>query len=179
MRVVWIAAICLLFTAPVFAQTSDADPPSQDDVILFLRTMHSHDMLQKIMEVQAESMRKMLKDLMLKQKGSLPADFDSRLAKSMDEMIKDMPMDQLTQATVPAYQHHFTKGDIAAMNAFYSSPVGQKVLTELPEVMREASQDMMPMLTKYLAEWRERTKDQFEGMGNNSPSSQKSATSPN
>jgi hypothetical protein len=169
MRFVWIAALCFSLTTPALTQTSDADPPSRDDILLYMRTMHSHDLIEKMMEVQGETMRKMFRDLAIKKNGSLPSDFDTRFKKSMDELIRGMPMDEMTQAAIPAYQHHFTKGDIAAMNTFYSSPVGQKVLAELPEVTREASQEMMPILTKYISEWKDRTEHQFEGTGSDSP----------
>ena len=79
----------------------------------------------------------------------------------IDELIKGMPMDEITQAMIPAYQNHFTKGDIEAMNAFYSSPVGQKVLEQLPAVMQEGMQAAMPMMTKYISEWQERVKKEF------------------
>jgi hypothetical protein len=62
---------------------------------------------------------------------------------------------------IPSYQKHFTKGDLAAMNAFYSSPVGQKVLEELPAVIQEGNQAAMPIMTKYLEEWRGRVEQEF------------------
>ena len=34
----------------------------------------------------------------------------------------------MMQSMVPAYQKHFTKGDIDNLVAFYSSPTGEKVI---------------------------------------------------
>jgi uncharacterized protein len=151
-----IVAICLAFVASALAQTPAADEPaSRDDVILLLRTMHSHDFMQKVMSAQSAGMRQIIREQAMKD-GSAPADFDRRFGNAMDDLIKGMPMDELTQAMIPAYQKHFTHGDIEAMNTFYSSPVGQKVLEELPAVMQEGLQDMMPILTKYLSQWKER-----------------------
>ncbi len=166
MKALVIAALCLGLGAPVVAQTADTDPATKDDVILYLRTMHSHDMMQRIMEVQSQAMQKMLHDQVLKEKGTIPADYDVRMKKMMDELIKNMPVDQLTQAAIPAYQKHFTKGDIEAMNAFYSSPVGQKVLQELPAVMQEAMADARPIMNSYLSEWRERFQKEVDAMKN-------------
>jgi uncharacterized protein len=67
-----------------------------------------------------------------------------------------MPMDEMEQALIPAYQKHFTHGDLVAMNGFYSSPVGQKVLHELPDVMQESMQAMRPTMTKYVEDWKRR-----------------------
>jgi hypothetical protein len=150
-----LAALCLILAAPCLAQTADTDPATRDDVILYLQTMHSHDMVQRMMEVQSKAMQQMMRDQMPKEK-QLSANFNERMKKWMDDLIKNMPIDEMTQAMIPAYQKHFTHGDIEAMNTFYSSPVGQKVLQVLPEVSQEGMQEMMPILNKYLTGWKER-----------------------
>ena len=163
-----IALACLAFCfssrASVLAQAAD-EPASKDDIILYLRTMRSHDLFQRIMEVQSQNMRQLFRDQIKQEKGSVPPDFDAHFKKAMDEMIKGMPIDEITQAMIPAYQKHFTKGDIAAMNTFYSSPVGQKVLQELPAVVQEGSQAAMPILSKYLDESKERMQQELKEMG--------------
>ncbi len=119
-------------------------------------------MMQRIMEVQSNSMRQLFSDQLLKEQGKLPKDFDALFKRAMDDLIKGMPIDEMTQAMIPAYQQHFTRSDIEAMNAFYSSPVGEKVLEELPAVMQEGMQAAMPTLSKYLGEWQERMKQEFK-----------------
>ncbi len=161
MKRLLIAVALLTLAIPGFAQSAD-DPATKDDVILYLQTMHSHDLMRKTMEVQVQSMHQLLRDQIMKEKGSVPEDFDSRMKKMMDELVRTMPIDEVTQAMIPAYQAHFTHGDIEAMNAFYSSPVGQKVLQELPAVMQEGMQGAMPILSKYLSDWQERMKKEFE-----------------
>jgi hypothetical protein len=156
-----LAALCLAFSTPALAQTAGAEPPSRDDVILYLRTMRSHDMLQKTMEVQAQSMRNLFRS-MSKENGSQPPDFDAHFKKAMADMIKGMPTDEILQAMIPAYQDHFTKSDLEAMSAFYSSPVGQKVLEELPAVLQEGNQAAMPILSKYLNQWKDRMAEEFK-----------------
>ena len=59
-------------------------------------------------------------------------------------------MDEMTQAMVPAYQKHLTKGDIDNLVSFYSSPTGAKLLREMPSMLAEAMQSMMPIMTKYM-----------------------------
>lgn len=157
-----IAAAC--FAIPCFAQNSD-EPASKDDIILYLQTMHSHDLMQKTMEVQVGAMEQLFRDQIQKEKGTVPPEFDTFFKKSMNDLIKGMPVDQITEAMIPAYQNHFTKGDITAMNTFYSSPVGQKVLAELPEVMREGSQAAMPLLSKYLSDWKESMEKEMKNLG--------------
>jgi hypothetical protein len=61
-------------------------------------------------------------------------------------MFQNMPMDEMLQAMIPAYQKHLTEGDINYLIAFYSSPTGAKLVRELPEMMAEGMQEMMPIL---------------------------------
>jgi hypothetical protein len=165
-----LACLAFSFSASISARAQAADEPaSKDDIILYLRTMRSHDMFQRIMEVQSQNMQQLFRDQMLKERGSVPPEFDAHFRKAMDEMIKGMPVDDITQAMIPAYQKHFTKGDIEAMNAFYSSPVGQKVLQELPVVVQEGSQAAMPILSKYLDVWKDRMQQELKEMGDDTP----------
>src|ERR1035438_4947911 len=86
----------------------------------------------------------------LKDKDKLPPDFEERMSKQMDDLLNNMPLDEITQAMVPTYQKHFSKSDIDAMLTFYASPTGQKILNEMPAIMAETMQDMMPIMSKYM-----------------------------
>jgi hypothetical protein len=115
------------------------------------------------MQVQAQTMRQLFHDMVLNEKGEVPPDFDAHFKKAMDDLIKGMPADEIIQAMIPAYQNHFSKSDIEAMNAFYSSPVGQKVLEQLPAVLQEGNQAAMPILSKYLNDWKGRLEQELKG----------------
>lgn len=169
MKRLLIVALCLLSTASIFAQNAGDEPPSKDDVILYLRTMRSHDMMQRMMEVQGHSMQELFRDMIAKEKGHVPAEFDTQFKKAMDELIKGMPFDQITEAMIPAYQKHFTKSDIEAMNAFYSSPLGQKVLEQLPAVLQEGNQAAMPIMSKYMTDWKDKMQHEFDQMKSTPP----------
>ena len=156
MRIFLMATLCLALSAPGLAQSADNDSATRDDIILYLRTMHSHDLMQRTIEVQFQSIEQLMHDQILQEKGSVPPEFDAHMKKMMEELRKGLPIDQITDAMIPAYQNHFTRSDIKAMNAFYASPVGQKVLEQLPAVMQEGMQAAMPIMSKYLTEWKDR-----------------------
>lgn len=73
MRRYLLVFACLMLSFPCIAQNPD-EPASSDDVILYLRTMHSHDMLQKMMAVQVQNMQQLFHEMLLKEKGTVPAD---------------------------------------------------------------------------------------------------------
>lgn len=178
MKFIWILAVCFVLSAPGWAQTSsDDEAASRDDVILYLQTMHTHDLMQRIMQAQANSMRALYRQTIAKD-GKAPSDSDQKFSRWMDDLMKNMPVDEITNAMIPAYQKHFTKGDLEAMTAFYSSPVGQKVLQELPDVMQEGNQAAMPIMTKYLNEWTERMKKDIGSEPKAAPNSSTPSAAP-
>lgn len=44
---------------------------------------------------------------------------------------------QLLDRMVPIYQRHFSAADVAGLLKFYKSPLGQKVITQMPVTMAE------------------------------------------
>ena len=84
--------------------------------------------------------------------------------KMMDDMLKKFPVDEMLEATIPVYQKHWTKGDVDAMVAFYSTPTGQKILRELPTTMAEAMQAMQPIMQKKMNGMLERVQQEVAQM---------------
>lgn len=147
-----------------FAQTAADSPASKEDVERYLQVMHSHEMMQQMIDAMAKPMHQMVHEQYLKDKDKLPADFEARMDKSMDKMMKEIPFDEMLDAMVPTYQKHFTKGDMDALIAFYSAPTGQKVLKELPAIMAEAMQNMMPIVTKSMDRMNQQVQQQIAEM---------------
>lgn len=177
MKMLWIAALCLASSTAGLAQTADSDPATADQVELLLRTMHSHDMIQRTMEAMLKPMDQMFHDQFKKDGKKLPPDFEPRFTKMINDMLTSMPWEQMTQATVPVYQKHFTNGDINNLIAFYSTPTGQKFLHEMPEVTGEGMQAMMPIMRKYISDAQARMQQQMKEMEQSAPKAdQDSAT---
>jgi hypothetical protein len=121
-------------------------------------------MLKKITVTMGASIRQMLHEQYLKHQDELPADYESKMNKTMDDMFANMPWNEMLQAMIPAYQKHLSKGDIDNLVTFYSTPTGEKVLREMPAMMAEAMQDMMPALTKYTESIQTRLKKETDDM---------------
>lgn len=132
------------------AQTGPDAPASKEDVEAYLQVTHAREMTAKMVDAMVKPMHQMLHEEYLKNKDKLPADFEARTNKQLDELLKDMPFDEMFDAMVPSYQKHFTKGDLNALVTFYSSPTGQKILNQMPQIMAEAMQSMMPIMQKYI-----------------------------
>ena len=154
-----------VFAMSGLAQQSPSDAPAtKEDVQKYLDVMHSREMMTQMVEAMSKPIHQMIHEQYLKDKDKLPADFEARMNKCMDDSLKSFPWDEVLQAMVPVYQKHLTKGDIDAIVAFYSAPTGQKLLKEMPVMMGEAMQAMMPILRKQTDAMKEQVQQQTAQM---------------
>ena len=146
------AAIVLLCSSAVgFAQQDLADSPAtKEDVQRYLEVMHSREMMTKMIDAMMKPMHQMMHEKYMKDKDKLPADFEARMNKMMEENLKSFPWEEMLDSMIPVYQKHLTKGDVNAIVAFYSAPTGQKLIREMPAMVGEAMQTMMPLMRKHL-----------------------------
>jgi len=157
-RLLIAIGLCLVFCFTGFAQQNDDTPATKADIQRYLEVMHSHEMMQQMADTMTKQMRQMLHQQFLKDKDKLPQDFEDRMNKLMDDMFRDMPWDEMVQAMIPAYQKHLTRGDVNQLIAFYSSPTGQKLLREMPAMMADAVQSMMPIMQNYMEKVQQRVR---------------------
>jgi uncharacterized protein len=143
------SVLCFLIAPFVLAQSDDESPATKEDVQRYFAVVHSREMTNKMMDAMLKPMHQLMHEQYLKNKDKLPPDFEERMNKRMDAMVKDMPLDDMMNAMIPAYQKHLTKGDVDSLIAFYSSPTGQKLQRELPAIMAESLQSAMPIMRKY------------------------------
>ncbi len=150
-RILIAITLCFALGLTSLAQQRSADSPAtREDVEKYLDVMHSRDMMHQMAESMSKSMQQMVHDQFAKEKDKLPPDFEAQMNKMMDDIMKAMPFDDMFEAMVPVYQKHFTKGELDDLTAFYSSPTGQKVLREMPAIVGEAMQSMMPILNRQM-----------------------------
>jgi uncharacterized protein len=137
-----ILLFCLLAipSAGVAQQADNADAPSKEDVLKFLDLMHARSqMVQSLAEITKQAKIGAEDGFRQKVPDATPEQL-AKVDKLFDNLFSSLPIDQMMDAIVPIYQKHLTKSDLTAITAFYSSPVGQKVLKELPSIMSEAMQ---------------------------------------
>jgi uncharacterized protein len=172
------AILCVGLSCTGLAQSAADAPATKEDVERYLQAVHSHDMMLKMLEAMSKSRHEMAHEQCAKDKDNLPADCEARINKMLDNLTKQMPFDEMIQAMVPAYQKHFTKGDMDALIAFYSTPTGQKVLQEMPSIMVEAMESMMPVMRKSIDKMTERIEQEVAQMRKDSSKTPADGASP-
>ncbi|HEY2496718.1 MAG TPA: DUF2059 domain-containing protein [Candidatus Angelobacter sp.] len=164
-KILLTMAMSFVLCLPSLAQQATADTPAtKADVEKYLDVMHSREMMSQMVEAMSKPMHQVIHDQYIQHKDSLPSDFEQRMNKMMDDMMKDMPWDDILQAMVPVYQKHFTKGDIDALVVFYSSPTGQKMLREIPAVTADSMAAMMPIMRQHIEKMSQRMQDEMVAM---------------
>lgn len=72
-----------------------------------------------------------------------------QLQKFMDDFTQKFtaaaPPSAVTDAEIPIYAHYFTMEDIEGLIKFYESPLGQRVVKNLPEVVQTTQQTGVQM----------------------------------
>lgn len=153
MRNIICLSLFALFTLPAFAQQSVAeaaaqarnagqalppDAPTRDQVLTFLDLMQAR----RNMMVAMDNMKQIMKQAAEKTFRERIPNPSPKQIEALDGMVDDIdvPLDEMVNAIIPIYQRHLTKADIDELIRFYSSPVGQKLLREQPQILQEGMQ---------------------------------------
>jgi len=121
------------------SRVQSADAPTRDQVMTLFDLLqvrrNMSAMLQNMKQIASqaaeEDFRKRVPNPTPKQLALLHGMFDD---------VIDMPLDEMVNAMIPIYQRHLTRNDIEEIIRFYSSPAGQKFLSEQPKMLQEAMQ---------------------------------------
>jgi hypothetical protein len=149
----FVIVVCL--SAAAFAQSA-SDPASKEDVEGFMKAMRVDEQMRSITTMMRDQTKQMLEVQIRKTKPTLSLDeLDAEVAKGMqpvEKVLNSTFLKEIIDDMVPLYQHHFTHDEIVQLTAFYSTPVGQKVLNEMPALMKEYMQTEQPRLEKMMDE---------------------------
>jgi hypothetical protein len=159
-RISAIVALFMLAGALGTAQTQTepgADAPSKEDVSQFMDLMQVRARMIQITNGMKDGMKAGAEAGLKQQIANPTPEQIARVDALADSVFRDFPLDEMIDAMIPIYQRHLTKTDLDAVIAFYSSPVGQRLLKETPVITSEAmkaGQDIMlkkvPDLTQRL-----------------------------
>ncbi len=110
----------LLACLPVFSAEISSEKKQEIEKMLRLTGMEN---LMNQMKTQMVASLKM-------QIPQVPEEFWNRFMQKLDTR-------ELLDKIIPVYDKYYTLEDIKAINGFYSSPAGKKVLASLPQVTQE------------------------------------------
>lgn len=113
--------LALFFVSGVVAQQNPADAPAtKEEIQRYLEVTRSLEMVKQIFDVMAKSIRDITHDRIAKEHSALPPGAEERMKEKTDEMLKNMPIDEMFDVMISVYQKHWTKGDVDSRVLFHS-----------------------------------------------------------
>ena len=156
MRYIWCVIVGICVSASSLPAQQSAAPATREDVVRLFDAMHVKEQVRTTMDLMAAQMKQITRET-LKERfpQATAADFAKADAIS-EEMLKGYPIDGVVDDIVPVYQKHLTKPDVEAMLVFYSTPTGQKLLREQPEITTESMEAISGRMQKSFEEMMQR-----------------------
>jgi hypothetical protein len=139
-----------------------ATPATREDVVRLFDAMHVKEQVRSTMDLMAEQMKQMTRETLKERFPQATAADYAKADAISDEMLKGYPIDGVVDDIVPVYQKHLTKLDVEAMLAFYSTPTGQKLLREQPEITTESMQAISGRMQKSFEEMMQRLENRLK-----------------
>jgi hypothetical protein len=142
-----LAVLALSLFAGAQATVSIApDAPSKEDVKKLFDVMASREQMSQMMQQVFAQMRSLNREQLKKQNPDISDTELARIDRESQDFLKNFPIDEMLSEMIPVYQRHFTKSEIDGLTAFYSSPIGQKFLHEMPAVTAESMRAAYPKI---------------------------------
>ena len=124
------------------AQPLLADAPTREEVLKLFEVMQLQKNMDDVVLVTknqgGELAEQMLRDRLPDSTPEQKKEFQAMVDNEMRVALGPEAIHEMIEATVPVYQKHLSKSDVDAMIAFYSSPVGQKILREQTAMVQES-----------------------------------------
>lgn len=168
-----IACTLALMSSPLFAQAAPAaDPAAVEATKQMLNAMKVRDLtiqsLRQAEQVMPQQMRASVTQMIQGDTTTTPEQKKEALDKfektlpsmtaAMHALFSDTKLvDEMVAEMVPLYANTYTVDEIRQLSAFYQSPLGQKMLANMPKLMAQSmeisNRIMMPRMQKLMAQF--------------------------
>jgi hypothetical protein len=155
------AILFTLFSSAIFAQAQEpslgqvaaqnrAEQQARRQAVLELvQEVTPREMFQRMLNQMYDAANAQLEAQMRRDGKSLPLDYSSKMKRVMDSV---MSYDELMQWNAEIYAKRFTLDEIHQMRDFYRTPLGQKVVRQMPEIMSEVMTKVGDIISTRLPE---------------------------
>ncbi len=117
-KYVALAIVGLLFTMPLFAE-----PAKPESIRLMMKKTGAVNIGEEMMKHMLPSLKQL--------SPNAPESF-------WKEIMTEMDMSDAIELLVPIYQKHLTEQDVQAINRFYDTDAGKRLIKANPKIMEES-----------------------------------------
>ena len=157
----------------------DPTPPSRAQVLQLMSAMG----VQQAVDASLKNMQNKIRIAARASFQKKYPDVDEGTLKKLDEVFDSTPLfgfDLLSEPLVAAYQKNLSASDVQAGIDFYNSEPGQRLLSKLPAIQREANETGGQLVQQKLAAYSqelERKLQEFQAEVDKAPAGAKSDSS--
>ena len=156
--------LVLLSASFGFGQTTVDFGPTRDDVLKFMDVMQVRRTMNVMVEQMKLQAKRDIRRSMEAKRPHLTPQQQDRIDHTTDRIFANFPADELINTMVPVYQRHISREDLNALITFYSSPTGQRILSEMPTMMAEGMQAASEVAARRMAGIRRQVDSEVEEM---------------
>ncbi len=179
MRKAVFLVVLMAAAAPLYAQQSvaeaaaqakakteglAADAPTRDQVMKLLDLLQIRKSMSLMMDGMKQAMKQGAEEAFRERVPNPTPKQLEALNGMVDDMMADMPLDEMIEAIVPIYRRHLSKSDVDEVIRFYSSTVGQKLLREQPQMIQEGMQAGVEIQQKRMGQMMTKIRERTEKM---------------
>ncbi len=130
---VWTSALPAQQSTPVKEQSLTPDKEKEADIVRLLEVTGARNIGNQMIAQMMQSMEKAAPNL-------VSGDEKARkfMSRFREEFVKEVEADDISIMVIPIYGRAFTHEEIRGLIQFYESPLGQKVIKTLPQIMQES-----------------------------------------
>ena len=138
-------SVLILMLAVALSTVANADQASHDAAAKrLIEVSRTADMMDTMYDAMSQQIPGMFGQMGVDE--DLQPIMDRHMDRVFDVMREEMRWDKMEPMVIQLYVTHYTEEELNEMTGFYESPVGQKLLDKMPEVMgasMEMAQEMM------------------------------------
>jgi hypothetical protein len=115
-----VLVLLLAFTS---LQATEISPEKRQEINRLLKLTNMENIMSQMLDQIIGGFKTQIPDI--------PADYWETFKKNVD-------VHEFMEAMVPLYDKYYTLEDLKAVNAFYETPSGQKILKTMPQLLQES-----------------------------------------
>ncbi len=159
MRILGVLVPVLLLASAPRARAADAAQPTPIAVELARYVLPEENWNRTLAGVSRQAGQSMSQ--MAEQQGaSVPPDLVERL---MREIMNIYSYQEIIDLQASVLAKHYTEPELRELLAFYKTPIGQKTIRIMPEVVQDANAQVMLVMQQRLPAVLEKVKAEFDG----------------
>lgn len=149
-----------IVSVAVKTEAEKDEPATLADVDRYYEALEIRDQIKQMTDIAFQHIKPMLQEAM---KGQ-PSEQEELYNDIFMNKFRVKMTEEMLQSMAPIYAKHFTKNEMNQMIAFFSTPIGKKVIAKTPAITQEAMQISFGTMQNHAKKFQEEIRDLIEQM---------------